>query len=196
MFGKNKDKDDINKDAVGNPFCEGGDCEEAVEEVAEETGDITEDVINEAENLQRELDDLNNKHLRLMADFDNYRKRQAQERESLLKYGAGDTLTKILPVLDNFERAKASLEEVEDPKVIKEGYEIVFKQLTETLEKCGLEKIDTEILFDPNVHEAVLQTPTDEHPEYTILNVAQAGYKMGDNVLRPALVNVAVAKGE
>jgi len=180
MFDKNKD----------NPFCEADEC-------AEETVDETvEDTIDEADNLQKELDDLNNKHLRLMADFDNYRKRQAQERESLLKYGAGETLKKIIPVLDTFERAKASIEELEDPKVIKESYEIVFKQLLETLEKCGLEKIDTEITFDPNLHEAVLQTPTDEHPEYTILDVAQTGYKMGDNVLRPALVNVATTKGD
>lgn len=187
MFDKNKDKE---KEEVGNnPFCELNECEQDVAEDAAE-----EMAVDDADELQKELNDLNSKHLRLMADFDNYRKRQAQERESLLKYGASDTLCKIIPVLDNVERAKASIEGVEDPKIIKESYEIIFKQLFETLEKCGLEKIDTEIPFDPNLHEAVLKTPTDEHPEYTILNVAQIGYKMGDNILRPALVNVAVAK--
>lgn len=188
MFDKNKDKE--KEEAGNNPFCELNECG-CGQDVAEEI--IEEATADEAE-LQKELDDLNSKHLRLMADFDNYRKRQAQERESLLKYGAGDTLCKIIPVLDTVERAKASIEGVEDPKIIKESYEIIFKQLFEMLEKCGLEKIDTEIPFDPNLHEAVLKTPTDEHPEYTILNVAQTGYKMGDNILRPALVNVAVAK--
>ena len=188
---------DKNKEEAGNnPFCKADEYNEEEINASEMQEEVVEQTCSETGDLQKELDDLNNKHLRLMADFDNYRKRQAQERESLLKYGASETLKKVIPVLDNLERAKASIEEIEDPKIIKESYEIIFKQLSEVLEKCGLEKINTEITFDPNLHEAILQTPTDEHPEYTILNVAQTGYKMGDNVLRPALVNVATAKGD
>ena len=104
--------------------------------------------------LQAKYDELNNQYIRLAADFDNYRKRQAQERESLLKYGAENALKKMLEV---------------------------------TIDAQGQ-------IFDPNFHEAVMQTPTSEHPEHTIIAELQKGYKMGDKVLRPSLVNVATAE--
>ena len=148
---------------------------------------------DECEKLKAELDDLNNKYLRLAADFDNYRKRQAQERESLLKYGAADTMTKLLVVLDTFERAKESLKDIEDAKSVKDSYEVAFKQLIDTLKKAGLEIIEAQgAEFDPNLHEAIAQTPTNEYPDNTIISQMQTGYKLGDRVLRPALVNVAL----
>lgn len=161
---------------------------EQIEEEKEETDDL-------AQKLQAELDDMNNKYIRLAADFDNYRKRQMQERESLLKYGCSEVLTKILPVLDTFERAKEHLKDVEDVNSVKESYEVAFKQLTDTLAKAGLEKIEaTGEVFDPNLHEAIAQTPSKEHEDNTIIATMQAGYKLKDRVLRPALVNVAVSE--
>ena len=137
----------------------------------------------------------NNEYIRLAADFDNYRKRQAQERESLLKFGTENALTKMLDVIDNFERGEKALEGVEDCTKVKESFNLIHKQVLETLQKLGLEEIDAEGQeFDPNFHDAVMQTPTNEHPEHTIINVLQKGYKMGDKVLRPALVNVATAE--
>lgn len=148
---------------------------------------------NECEKLRAELADLNNKYIRMAADFDNYRKRQAQERESLLKYGAAETMTKLLAVLDTFERAKESLKDIDDAKSVKESYEVAFKQLLDTLKKAGLETIDAlGAEFDPNLHEAIAQTPTNEHPDNTVISQMQTGYKLGDRVLRPALVNVAL----
>lgn len=148
---------------------------------------------DECEKLRAELADLNNKYIRMAADFDNYRKRQAQERESLLKYGAAETMTKLLAVLDTFERAKESLKDIDDAKSVKESYEVAFKQLLDTLKKAGLETIDAlGAEFDPNLHEAIAQTPTNEHPDNTVISQMQTGYKLGDRVLRPALVNVAL----
>ena len=148
---------------------------------------------DECEKLRAELADLNNKYIRMAADFDNYRKRQAQERESLLKYGAAETMTKLLAVLDTFERAKESLKGIDDAKSVKESYEVAFKQLLDTLKKAGLETIDAlGAEFDPNLHEAIAQTPTNEHPDNTVISQMQTGYKLGDRVLRPALVNVAL----
>lgn len=148
---------------------------------------------NECEKLRAELADLNNKYIRMAADFDNYRKRQTQERESLLKYGAAETMTKLLAVLDTFERAKESLKDIDDAKSVKESYEVAFKQLLDTLKKAGLETIDAlGAEFDPNLHEAIAQTPTNEHPDNTVISQMQTGYKLGDRVLRPALVNVAL----
>ena len=99
-------------------------------------------------NLQEEYDKLNRQYIRLAADFDNYRKRQAQERESLLKFGTENALRNLIEVLDNFERGQKALENVED-----------------------------------------------EHKEHTVIEELQKGYKMGDRVLRPTLVNVATSAG-
>lgn len=164
--------------------------EETADSKAENTKeDKTED---KASRLQDELDSLNNKYLRLAADFDNFRKRQMQERESLLKYGAEDTLKKIVTVLDTFERAKKSVADLEDPEKIKESYEVGIKQLYDTLDKIGLKKIEAKgEEFDPNLHEAVMQTPTGEYPANTVIDELQTGYKLLDKVLRPTLVNVA-----
>ncbi len=151
---------------------------------------------NEANNeLQEKYDTLNQQYLRLAADFDNYRKRQAHEREDLLKYGAENALKKMIEVLDNFERGEKALENVEDCQTVKDSFNLVHKQVMDVLTKLGLETIETEGKeFDPNFHDAVMQTPTSEHPEHTIINELQKGYKMGDKVLRPALVNVATAE--
>lgn len=145
--------------------------------------------------LQEKYDKLNQQYIRLAADFDNYRKRQEQEREALLKYGAENALKKMLEILDNFERGEKALEKVEDCKQVKDSFNLIHKQVMDTLTKLGLEVIDTEGKeFDPNFHEAVMQTPTSEHAENTIINELQKGYKMGDKVLRASLVNVATAE--
>lgn len=145
--------------------------------------------------LQAKYDELNNKYIRLAADFENFRKRQAQEREDLLKYGAVNTLKQLIEVLDNFDRGQKAVENIEDCQKVKESFNLVMKQMKDTLAKLGLEVIETEGKeFDPNFHEAVMQTPTSEHPEGTIINELQKGYKVGDKVLRASLVNVASAE--
>lgn len=162
---------------------------------AEEKIDET-PLTEEANPLQEKYDTLNNQYIRLAADFDNYRKRQEQEKEALLKYGAENTLKKMIEVLDNFERGLKALETVEDCDKVKECYNLAYKNFTDVLTKAGLEAIKAEgEAFDPNFHEAVMQTPTSEKPEHTIIAELQKGYKLGDKVLRPALVNVAVSEG-
>lgn len=142
--------------------------------------------------LQEAYDKLNQQYIRLAADFDNYRKRQEQERENLVKYGTETALKKMLEVLDNFERGQKALEGVEDSEKVKECFQLVHKQVWDTLSKLGLEEIKAVgEEFDPNFHEAVMQTPTTEHPEHTVINELQKGYKVGDKILRPTLVNVA-----
>ncbi len=150
---------------------------------------------NEDNELQKKFDALNQQYLRLAADFDNYRKRQEHEREELLKFGTENALKRLLEVLDNFERGKKALENVDDCAKVKESFDLVHKQVVDALTKLGLEEIETEGKeFDPNFHDAVMQTPTSEYEEHTIINELQKGYKMGDKVLRPALVNVATAE--
>ena len=151
-----------------------------------------ENLKEEVNPLQEKYDTLNNQYIRLAADFDNYRKRQEQEKEALLKYGAETTLKKMIEVLDNFERGLKAIETVDDCEKVKECYNLAYKNFTDVLTKAGLEAIKAEgETFDPNFHEAVMQTPSTEHPEHTIIAELQKGYKLGDKVLRPTLVNVA-----
>ena len=185
---KNTDFDE-NIENVENSENEEVSENEASEDVKSEKSD---EKFNE---LQQKYDTLNQQYLRLAADFENYRKRQEHEREDLLKFGTENALKKMLEVLDNFERGKKALEKVEDYAKVKESFDLVHKQTVETLKKLGLEEIETEGKeFDPNFHDAVMQTPTSEHPEHTVINELQKGYKMGDKVLRPALVNVATSQ--
>lgn len=161
----------------------------------EDTKDSKDAKNEELAKLQEEYDKLNQQYIRLAADFDNYRKRQEQERESLIKYGTESALKKLLEVLDNFERGEKALEGVEDCVKVKESFNLVHKQVVESLTKLGLEEIKAVgEEFDPNFHEAVMQTPTSEHPEHTVITELQKGYKVGDKVLRPTLVNVATAE--
>ena len=184
-----------------NPF-KNSDIDENVEIKEEEKAEKEENVEeksseNNAEYtaLQEKYDTLNQQYLRLAADFENFRKRQEQERENLLKFGTENALKKLIEVLDNFERGKKALEKVEDCEKVKESFDLVHKQVVDALTKMGLETIETEGKeFHPNFHDAVMQTPTSEQPEHTIINELQKGYKMGDKVLRPALVNVATAE--
>ena len=166
--------------------------ENAEAEQNAENNKATEEDVNP---LQEKYDNLNNQYIRLAADFDNYRKRHEQEKEALLKYGAEKTLQKMIEVLDNFERGLKAIETVDDCEKVKECYNLAYKNFTDVLTKAGLETIKAEgEEFDPNFHEAVMQTQTSDKPEHTIVAELQKGYKLGDKVLRPTLVNVAVAE--
>ena len=184
----NELNEEMNNDLSSEEVSEAQDAEVSEPEKANETN-------AELEKVKADYEQLNNQYLRLAADFENFRKRQEAERENLIKYGAADALKKLIEVLDNFERGKKALEKVEDCQVVKENFDLLHKQTLDVLAKLGLEPIETEGQeFDPNFHEAVMQTPTSEHPEHTIVNELQKGYKFGDKVLRPSLVNVAVAE--
>lgn len=147
-------------------------------------------------NKQKEAyEKLNNQYLRLAADFDNYRKRQESEREALIKYGMEQALKKMIEVADNFTRAEKAMEKIEDCDKAKESFFVLHKQFKDSLNKLGLEEIKAEgETFNPNIHEAVMQVPTDEHPEDTVIQEMQKGYKYGEKVLRPAMVSVSVSK--
>ena len=196
MSNKNKDK---KSETDINPFAQNTENEN----VTDEDTELSETDINASESGNQELDklkgdleNLNSQYIRLAADFDNYRKRQAQERESLLKYGSEKLLKAILPVLDTVERAQKTIDETDDANILKESYNVVVKQLFDVLQKEGLEVIKAlGEDFDPNLHEAVMRTPADEeHKVNTIISELQKGYKLGDKVLRATLVNVASAE--
>ena len=187
-----------------NPFKEEENIQEETNEVEEE---LQEEKLEEAVELQEEkvsqegfeekYNDLNNKYLRLAADFDNFRKRTLQEKEELSKYATAEVLKKITVVLDTFDRASEQLKDIDNCQTVKESYEVAIKQLFETLKKIGLEEIEAMGKeFNPNEHEAITQVPTNEFPADTVAFVAQKGYKIGDRIIRPALVGVAKKEDE
>lgn len=166
----------------------------AAENSEAEAEEKTEEAVSDVNPFEEKYNQLNNQYIRLAADFDNYRKRQEQEREALLKYGAENTIKKFIEVLDNFDRGLKAIETVEDCDKVKECYNLAYKNFTDVMKKVGVEPIDAEgQIFDPNFHEAVMQTPTADKPEHTIIAELQKGYKLGDKVLRPSLVNVATS---
>ncbi|MCQ2753992.1 MAG: nucleotide exchange factor GrpE [bacterium] len=183
--------ENTNEEAVNEEIV--GETEESTEQQTEVTEEQTEEKNDE---WQTKYETLNNQYIRLAADFDNYRKRQVQEREELLKYGAEGTVKQLIEVLDNFDRGLKAIETVEDCEKVKECYNLAYKNFNDVLSKIGLEVIKAEgEEFDPNLHEAVMQTPTNDKKDNTIIAELQKGYKLGDKVLRPTLVNVAVAEG-
>jgi molecular chaperone GrpE len=140
----------------------------------------------ELEALKAECDALNDKYLRTLAEYDNYRKRVLRERENTYADAYCDVLKEILPVADNLERAIAF---TQDPQMA-QGVEMTYKQLQEAFARLGIEEIPTET-FDPNYHNAVMHTEDEAYGENAIVEVFQKGYKKGDRVLRFAMVKVA-----
>jgi molecular chaperone GrpE len=135
--------------------------------------------------------ELEDRLLRVAADFDNYKKRAARERDEYVR-GANERLVKeLLPILDDLERALTAVAEHEGA-ALEEGVRLVHRSLASVLERQGLKPIATEGKFDPHVHEALLSQPS-EAEEGSVIDVVQKGYTLGDRVVRPARVVIASA---
>lgn len=133
--------------------------------------------------------------LRALADLDNYRKRSAREVDAARRGAKEDFIREMLPVFDNVERGIQSAERAEDVKSVVEGLGMVLRQFESTLEKLGVKKVPSiGTAFDPQVHEAIQQLETDEHPAGTIVAEVQPGYVHGERLVRAALVVVAKPK--
>jgi molecular chaperone GrpE len=143
--------------------------------------------------LTEQKDAANNQYVRIAADFDNFRKRTAKEKEELELRIKCNTITDVLSVVDNFERARTQIKPRNDGETeIHKSYQGVYKQLVDSLKKSGVSPMRPEgQMFDPNLHEAVMRQPTEEHPEGTVIEELQRGYFLGDKILRHALVKVA-----
>lgn len=133
--------------------------------------------------------------LRLTADFDNYRKRAARERQEAIAYANQDLLQKLLPVLDSFEAANASnCAGSEETQAVQAGMTMIFQQLKTMLTQAGLEEINAQgVPFDPAVHEAISQMESADVPEGLVLHQTRKGYRLNGRLLRPASVVVAKA---
>ncbi len=141
--------------------------------------------------LASQLEEANSRHLRLAADFENYKKRVRQEQLDTMRYAAATVAERLLPVVDDMERALSHAPDGIDESWLK-GVRLTFQKLEEVLASVGVERIEAlGAAFDPKQHEAVGSEETAKHPEDTVVAELRAGYKMHDRVLRPALVKVA-----
>jgi len=175
--------------------------EKAAEESAKEAGETKEskgkkptkkeldELKKENERLEKELADQNDRYLRMVAEYDNFRKRSAKEKESTYTDATFDALKEILPIIDNLERAEAFLKE--DDK-LSEGVRMTLAQVQTTLERLGVEPVnEVGVPFDPMIHNAVMHNEDEAFGENTVSMVLQKGYKKGDKVVRYAMVQVS-----
>ncbi len=169
--------------------------DENLEEEILESDDINveeeaiEEVLENEDDFEKKYNEINDSYLRLMADFDNFRKRSIKEKEDTIIYASGKVLEGLLPIIDNFDRALA-VENIKDQDLY-DGVLMISNQLKEMLLKEGLEKIECSgEKFDPNIHYGVNIENDPDKEDDIILEVFQDGYKYKGKVLRPAMVKV------
>ncbi len=144
------------------------------------------------EAMTAERDQIKDQMLRIAADFDNFRKRTRRDLENASHKGKEEALLELLPVVDNLERAIQAANETQDIKSLLEGIQMVLRLFDDSIRRLGIKRIATVgQVFDPNIHEALQQQPTADHPPGTIVTEVQSGYTLGSRVLRAALVIVA-----
>jgi molecular chaperone GrpE len=144
------------------------------------------------DDLRAERDRIKDQWLRTAADFDNFRKRTKRDVEDALRRGREDTVRELLPVIDNLERAMAAAQTATDVNAVIEGVQMVLRLFEDVGRRLGLERVAAVgARFDPNVHDAVQQQETSEHPPGTIVAEIAPGYRLGDRLLRAAMVTVA-----
>ncbi len=160
---------------------------ENTEEVKQEAAEAVE---TKEEQLQKALDEKNDRFLRLYAEYDNFRKRSQKEKQDIYSSSKADVIKDLLPILDNFDRAANNTEgSYED---YKKGIDLIFNQFIEMLTKNGVESYGEKgETFDPNIHNAVMTVQNDELGENVIADVFSKGYKLGDRIIREAVVTVA-----
>ena len=150
------------------------------------------------EQLEKEHETLKSQYVRIAADFDNFRKRQSRDQDDLKVQLVSKALTAILPIVDNFERARQQLKpESEEAQALHRSYQGLYKQLVEVLKQQGVASMRVVgQQFDPSLHEAVLREPSEEHNEDFIVEELQRGYHLDGKVLRHAMVKVSMGPGK
>ena len=186
-----EDADEAEEQKTESPEAEEAaaaeEAEAAEESGAEETAEAGEDKAAEEEKKAEEQE--SERYMRLMAEFQNFKRRAAREKSDIHAYANEKIIGELLPVLDNFERALDT--KSEDVEGYAKGMELIFTQLRTALEHAGLAEIPAMgEEFDPNVHNAVMTEDSDEHEDNHISKVLQKGYKLNDKVIRPSMVAV------
>ena len=162
-----------------------------------DSADRLQQLEEELQTLKSEHETLQSQYVRIAADFDNFRKRQSRDQDDLRQQLVCSTLSEILPVVDNFERARQQLNpEGEEAQALHRSYQGLYKQLVEVLKQQGVARMEVVGQeFDPTLHEAVLREESTEHPEDVVTEELQRGYHLNGRVLRHAMVKVSMGPG-
>ncbi len=170
------------------------DLEEVIETEAIEKQEqvANEEVINPELVAERaRYEELLQRNLRLQADYDNFRRRTQKEKEEMAKFAASSLLEKLLPVIDNLERAIDSAKQTDNVEMLTQGVEMVYRQMMDALKAEGAVPIEAVgAPFDPHFHQAVMQEPSDQYESGIIMEEFQKGYMLKDKVIRPSMVKV------
>ena len=146
----------------------------------------------EIDKLKKEAEEYKDKWLKVHAEYENTRKRLEKEKHDHIKFANEDIISKLFPIMDNFDMAFAAMEKAEDKEAVMEGIKLVQKEFHRVLEENGVERIETVGKeFDPNLHEAVQAVETEEVPDGEIVEEVRSGYLLNGRLLRPAQVKVA-----
>lgn len=184
------EKDNAQQDVTHTPACEEKETAQQPPQ-QDETFTVTREQMEKMEGLAKSLAEEHDKYLRLAAEYDNYRKRTAREKEGIYADAKIDTIKGMLPVYDNLERALTQFG-AEDTDPHKKGIEMIFAQYKESLAKLGVTPIEAAGQpFDPEKHNAVMHVEDESLGENTVTEVLQQGFMLGDKVLRFAIVTVA-----
>lgn len=164
----------------------------APEASAEEPYAVPDDLEEKLQAAERQAQENHDRFLRVAAELDNFRKRKEREIGDLRKYANQTLLKELLAVVDNLERALAASRETSEPEGLRDGVEMTLKELLKIFEKFGVQPIEAlQQPFDPNLHEAVMQEPSDAVPANTVVKELQKGYLLRDRLLRPSMVVVS-----
>ncbi|MEB3201626.1 MAG: nucleotide exchange factor GrpE [Synechococcus sp.] len=172
-------------------------AEPAVDSLPDAGLDPSSELEDQLASLRAEHEVLSGQYMRLAADFDNFRKRQSRDSDDLRLQITCSTLGEILPVVDNFDRARQQLNpQHEEAQSLHRSYQGLYKQLVDVFKQLGVSPMRVEgEPFDPSLHEAVMREPSDAHPEDVVIEELQRGYLLNGRVLRHALVKVSMGPG-
>ena len=177
---------DMNEEVTENAAAD------TTDNAAADTTDNSGDDTSPLELAQAQIDELKDKYLRSVAEFDNYRKRTLKEKAELILNGSEKAVGAVLPILDDMERAIANGEKTDDPQVLREGISLIYTKFQKVLESLGVKEIETaDADFDTDVHEAIAMVPgMGDDKKGKVLDCVQKGYKLNEKVIRHAKVAV------
>jgi molecular chaperone GrpE len=211
MKKKFKEQQELNKEAINKPTENkehshepennaGEDQENSVSDdsagpvagAENEEAPVADKVVSEAKLAEEKLSEMQDKYIRLSAEFDNYRKRTLREKMELSKYAAEDLLLKIIPLMDDFDRALAHMENATDCNALKNGIDLIYTKFSDFLKQNGIKEIESmNAGFNVDLHEAIAKLPVqEEEKKGKVVDVVQKGYYMYDKVLRHSKVVV------
>jgi molecular chaperone GrpE len=190
QFRNQEEANEANKAVL--PEGEASTCDREEQMQVEDGRHEVEQLLQQVTDYQEQVEQTHAQYLHALADLENFRRRARKEKEDAIKYATLPLLESLLPVMDNFERALAAADHRDDAHLVKEGVEMVYRQLSTVLSQAGIRLIEAKgKMFDPHEHNAVMQVEDNQVESGIVVEELQAGYRLHDRVIRPAMVKIS-----